>query len=87
MIWAPFILAFGAALSGILALLSNAPDVADVPLFSNAIATVEGLWAGLQAIFPFTALWACIGIDLAFEISYFAYKGIRWAYRKIPGVS
>lgn len=77
----------GLFLNGILAILSHAADVGDIPLLTNAVATVASLYAGLALIFPFSTMWAIIAIDIGFEAGYFVYKGIRWAYRKIPGIS
>jgi len=87
MIISALLLVLGAFLRVVLALVTNAPDVAPPEMFASAITTIAPLLSGLDSIFPFVTLWALVGIDVIFESSYFGYKGVRWVYRKIPGVS
>lgn len=48
---------------------------------------ISALISSLNDIFPVSVVIAIIAFDLVFEGSVFAYKGIRWAYQKLPFVN
>ncbi len=88
MILNALLLIFGGFMAGLLAILSIAPNVAPPEIIQSSMTTLAPLISSLGVVFPLPTLFALIGVDIfGVEIPYFTYKGIRWIYRKIPGVS
>jgi len=54
---------------------------------TTSIVTFVSYFSSLYFIVPFATIFGIIAFELAFETLYFGYKLIRWAYRKIPGVT
>lgn len=54
---------------------------------TTALSNVSQWLAYLNVIFPINELLTMIGIIISMELAYFGYKGIRWIYRKIPGIN
>lgn len=80
----------GLLLNFVNAITSYFTTQADVPM-SNAIATsvttAAGYYAAMNALFPFSTIFAIIAFELLFEGIFLVYKLIRWAYQKVPGIS
>ena len=55
--------------------------------YSTALSNISGYLSYLNVIMPVSELFILIGLALAVELTYFGYKGIRWVYRKIPGIT
>ena len=62
--------------------------VASLSVNLTATLTQAGNYIALFDIFlPLGTLFAVFGIIITIEGGYFAYKGIRWIYNKIPGIN
>lgn len=68
-------------------LLSAYPDVTPNSNIVSAVTTANGYIRALNDFIPNTTILAATGALLLFEIAYAAYKVIRWAYQKIPGIN
>jgi hypothetical protein len=51
---------------------------------ASSITAIKPYYMALDPIFPITVLIVIIGLEIAFELAYFAYIGIKWVYTKIP---
>lgn len=85
----------GGLLIGILAVALGAltapflllSDVSATSEITTSITNASNYIFSLNTVFPVVTLLAIIAFDLVFESAVFLYKGIRWIYRKIPGIS
>lgn len=76
-----------AFLNGVIALLSQQGDVPVNNGLTNAITTAAGGFAAMAPYFPIGLLIIANLFFLKFDGIHLVYKLIRWAYRKIPGIS
>lgn len=63
---------------------------ADVPAFTalrDAILAANSYYSALSPVFPIGTVILIVAFRLTFEGIYFVYKLIRWAYRKVPGIT
>lgn len=67
--------------------LSVLPDVAISPNFATSIDTLKPYYASLGVILPVGTIIAIIAIEVVVDGAIFVYKGIKWGYQKIPGIS
>ena len=74
-------------LAFIASLLSAFPDVVANTNITGAVSTANGYLHALQDFIPNGAILGATGALLFFELAYAAYKVIRWAYQKIPGIN
>lgn len=61
----------------------------EIPANSDLLLGIQNLSSyltPLQNILPIATILLILAFEIVFEISYLAYKFIRWAYKKIPGV-
>lgn len=49
-----------------------------------AVTQVSRYFVALADFYPNVAIFGATVLLLAFETFYWAYKGVRWAYQKIP---
>lgn len=63
------------------------PDVSASTEITTSLTNVANYIFSLNSIFPIATIIAIISFDLTLEGFVFLYKGIRWIYKKIPGVS
>jgi len=54
---------------------------------ATAVTQVNGYFAALADFYPNSAILGATVLLLVLEGSYWAYKAIRWAYSKIPGIT
>lgn len=54
---------------------------------TSAITSASGYLTAINYVLPVATLSAVIGIFVTFETAIFAYKGVMWIIKKIPGVS
>lgn len=74
-------------LSFVANLLSAYPDVTPNASITGAVSTANSYFSALQDFIPNDAILGATGALLFFELAYAAYKVIRWAYQKIPGIN
>jgi hypothetical protein len=72
---------------GITLLFSGLGEVTTNNDITNGIVALKSYYMSLNAFLPLGVLVAIVAFDLAFEAVVFAYKGIRWAYQKVPMVN
>ena len=65
------------------------PDATLPAGITSAITTINGYFALMNSILPFTttALMAGISLVVAVEVSVLTYKLIMWVIHKIPGIT
>jgi hypothetical protein len=73
-------------LSFVSGLLGNSTVTANDSIL-GAVTTANGYIAAVQDFLPNGPILAATAFLLVFEASYGAYKIVRWAYRKIPGIT
>lgn len=78
---------FYAFVSLIAGLFSNLSNVSLPTGITTAIAAASGYYASLNAYLPLDTAIAIVAFDVVFETSYFVYKMIRWAYKKVPMIN
>lgn len=71
----------------ILTPLTNVADVAIPSDFADSITFIRPYYSSLDMILPVATLIALISIEVVFDGSMFVYKGIKWAYQKLPFIN
>jgi len=62
--------------------------VASLSVNLTSTLTQAGNYLALFDIFlPIGTLFTVFGIVISIEAGYFAYKGVKWIYNKIPGIN
>lgn len=74
-------------MGGIINLLGQAGSVPANNALTEAVTTAAGYYVTFSPFLPMTLLLAANLLILQFDGAYLFYKLVRWAYRKIPGVS
>ena len=76
-------------LNGLVSTLSQQQNVPPMTGLATAISTASSYYSGMFTILPNTLIsaFAISALTLSFIGIYFVYKMIRWAYRKIPGIT
>lgn len=74
-------------LSLILSFMTTQADVPTTNAITTAVSTAASYYAAMDVIFPVQTFFDIIKFELVFELIYLGYKLVRWAYRKIPGVT
>lgn len=72
---------------GIAFLISQLGDVVPNPSIAYAFSQMTGYYSALNSYLPVDTILLIVAFDLVFEGSYLAYKLIRWAYSKVPGIT
>jgi hypothetical protein len=72
------------AITSPLLLLSNVTTNSSIV---SAIATAGGYLGGVPFVDTILSILGSMAFLVTFEAFFWAYKGIRWLYRKIPGVT
>ena len=54
---------------------------------TSAIVSMKTYYTALSSIVPLDTIAQIVLFDLVFEAAFWAYKGVRWVYRKIPGIT
>lgn len=62
-------------------------DVSLPAAINDTISSVGSNLALLNQVLPVSTIITILGIMISIEVAIFIYKGIRWIYSKIPGVS
>ena len=78
---------FFLVLYAILSPLLLLSDVSDSSNISTSIATANGYLAGIPFHYFLLSVVATLAFLIVFEAAFWAYKGVRWLYNKIPGIS
>ncbi len=73
-------------IQGVASLLPAANTSLDASI-ATSVSVTNALYASISAYTPMQTLLVCFGSVLVFEGTYAAYKLIKWAYTKIPGIS
>ena len=71
----------------ITAIFSILPDVSLPADLLSGIDSFKPYYLALDEILPMGTVIAIITFDVLFESSLLAYKLIRWAYQKVPGIN
>jgi hypothetical protein len=68
----------------IMRLITLLPDVSNISGIGAGIALASNYLAGLNNFLPVSTLLACLGVVIAYETAYFAFKLIYWVIKRIP---
>jgi len=68
-------------------LYSGVADVVVETNFLTALTSANNWFQGVNNFFPVSNLVLALFGFLVVETTLFVYKGVRWMYRKIPGIS
>jgi len=72
---------------GITLLFSAFGEVSANNDITTSIVALKTYYISLNNFLPLGTIVAIIAFDLAFEGVVFLYKGIRWAYQKVPFIN
>lgn len=68
-------------------LFAGFADVSASNAITDSIVAFKSYYMSLNAYIPLNTIVAIVAFDLAFEGMMFLYKGIRWAYQKVPMIN
>lgn len=71
----------------IMSFATELPDVTANNDLTTSIITFKAYYSSVDMFFPLLPLFAIIAFDLSFELKWFTYKLIRWAYTKVPFIN
>lgn len=67
--------------------LTNVADVSIPSDFADSITFIRPYYTSLDLILPVATLIALISIEVVFDSAVLVYKGIKWAYQKLPFIN
>ena len=87
MITYAFILLLYGILLVVVGLLANTADVSSSSSILTAVQTASGYLSSVPFPYFLVSLLGSLAFLVVFEAFYWAYKGVRWVYNKIPGIN
>lgn len=72
---------------GISLVASSFGEVSTNNAVTIAVVNIRSYYMSVNEYLPIDTILQIVAFSLAFEAVYFAYKLIRWGYRKVPGIS
>jgi len=87
MILAGILQFFGAILFVLMSPLLVLSDVAPNSAVVASIVTANGYISSVPFPYLLISIFDSLTFLLVFEAVYWSYKGVRWVYRKIPGIT
>lgn len=73
--------------AGIVLLFSVLDDVVLSTSLTSGVDSLTGYYSALDVLLPMGTILGIIAFDVTFESALLVYRGIKWTYQKVPGIS